>query len=145
MVMANIDLFDEFTAAAFAKLYEDFPRKTYLDARTISGDSVEDDFGQILDERGAPSKRFEIAKATIEWLIDTGYISSSAMHVWGARDAVLTPSALQVLSATPDSLTPTVTLGEKIVRHVKSGSWELAKEAVKTAFKVGVEVAIRHS
>lgn len=144
MVMANIDLFDEFAAKAFAKLYEEFPRKIYLDAREFSGDSAEDDFGRILDERGEPSKRFELAKATIEWLIANGYISSSAIHDWGARESVLTPSGLQVLNVAPDSLTPNVTLGEKIVRNVRSGSWALAKEAAKTAIKVGIDIMFRH-
>jgi hypothetical protein len=30
MAMSNIELFDEFTAAALAKLYESFPRKIGL-------------------------------------------------------------------------------------------------------------------
>lgn len=140
MTMANIDLFDEFTARALAELYEAFPRKTWLDARVLAGDSDVNEFGQVIDGHGQPSARFEIARATIEWLIDTGYIRAAEMDRYGAQQAVLTPAALLVLKAVPGSLKGHEAPGEKLVRLLREGSIALAKETAKAAISSGVGI-----
>lgn len=143
MRMANIDLFDEFTARALAVLYESFPRKCVLDARQLAGHLATDDYGGVLDDEGRPSLRFEIAKATIEWLTDTGYIRANGVTPWGLREAVLTPAGLVVLKASPESLKATETIGERIARFTREGSIELAREAAKAAISAGVGMVVR--
>lgn len=141
--MSNIELFDEYTARILAELYEAFPRKTFLDARSICGHQNIDEFGQVLDPEGKPSAHFEVAFATIDWLAETGYIRATDIRQFGARDAVLTAQGLLVLKASPESLTPTEAIGDKITRLVKAGSMGLAKEAAKAAISTGVTMLAR--
>ncbi len=83
--MTNIELFDEYTARVLAMLYENFPVRIGLDATKISGVKGFDDVGAPLDESGNPSIAFEICYATIEWLIDAGYIKvkNKSEHGYG--------------------------------------------------------------
>jgi len=73
-MMKNLDQFDEFAALIFAQLFDGFPVKQMIDARRFSGHADVDDYGGIVDERGQPSRRFAVAIATAEWLIDSGYV-----------------------------------------------------------------------
>jgi hypothetical protein len=136
--MKNIELFDEFVARILAGLYEHFPVKSGIDARVLSGHMETDQFGGILDERGEPSRKFEIALATIDWLVDTGYIRTGERRDWGYPQAVLTASGLEVLKASPESLKAREAIGDRIVRLVKDGSLGLAKEAAKAAISTGI-------
>ena len=136
--MANIELFDEYTARTFASLYESFPRKKVIDAREICGHSETDEFGSVLNRAGERSKHFEVAMATIEWLIETGYIRAAEMDQYGARDAVLTSQGLMVLKASPDSLKPVEGIGDRIARLVHNGSIDAAKEAANAAIALGI-------
>jgi hypothetical protein len=142
MAMSNIELFDEFTAAALAKLYESFPRKIGLDARILAGVDSVNEFGFIVDENGNPSMRFEIARATLEWLSETGYIRCTSTNQLGLNSAVLTPMGLSVLKATPTSIKPGETIGERLVRFAKDGSVALAKETAKSAIAAGVSMGL---
>lgn len=130
--MKNIELFDDFTARILADLYAGFPVKRRLDARKLSGHEAHDDFGRILDERGNPSKTFEIAHATIEWLWDTGYVRGDRMDQYGLGQAVLTPT----------SLTPGESTGEKLARLVREGAMDGARELVKAALVTGTAMGI---
>jgi hypothetical protein len=136
--MKNIDLFDEYVAVILAQLYEGFPVKRGIDARKISGHTEINDWGGVADEAGNPSRKFEIAYATIEWLVETGYIRAADRSQFGFSQAVLTASALEVLKASPDSLKVKEAVGERIVRFVKEGSLGLAKEAAKAAISHGI-------
>jgi hypothetical protein len=138
MAMQNIDLFDEYVAAALASLYESFPIKRFLDARALCGHADIDDYGAIVDDSGRPSKAFEVARATIEWLVETGYVRAGQRHPWGYSDSVLTAAGLEVLKASPESLKAKETLGEKLVRFSREGSVGLAKEAAKAAITTGI-------
>ena len=140
--MKNIELFDDHTARILADLYVSFPVKRRLDARKLSGHEAHDDFGRILDERGNPSKTFEIAHATIEWLWDTGYVRGDRMDQYGLGQAVLTPIGLAVLKATPTSLTPGESTGEKLARLVREGAMDGARELVKAALVTGTAMGI---
>lgn len=138
MWMANIDLFDEYTAAIFAKLFEAFPRKIAIDAREICGHEKCDDFGNVLNPEGNPSKQFEVALATIEWLRETGFIRVSSMHGQGAMGVVLTASALLVLKSTPESIKVSESWGERLVGFTRQGSFGLAKETAKAIIGASV-------
>lgn len=129
----NIECFDEFVARALAELYGRFPVKIFLDARKLSGDDGNDDFGRVVDSDGRPSKRFEIALATIEWLADSGIIRAGEPHTFGYYNVVLTAAGLEILQATPESLKVGESLGDRITRFVREGSLGFAKEAAKAA------------
>lgn len=133
----NMDLFDEYAAAILANLYEAFPVKKPLNAADYCGHMDVNDYGVPVDENGNPSKSFDIAKATIEWLIETGYIRSEGMWQYGSKGAVLTPMGLAVLKAAPESLTVRETTGDKLIRLIRSGSKDAAKDIVRSAITAG--------
>lgn len=138
--MTNIVLFDEYVARILATLYESFPVRIRLDARQISGMLEEDEFGVPIDERGKPSKAFDICMATIEWLIDTGYINSKDKDQYGYSWCVLTARGLEILKAVPESVKVQSSVGDKLVQLIKGGSIELAREAAKTAISAGIGI-----
>lgn len=136
----NMELFDEYAAKILAELYETFPVKKTLHAGEFCGHKDINDFGQPVDENGNPSKAFDIAFSTIEWLIETGYIRSDDRWQYGARHAVLTPMGLAVLKASPESLAVKETTGDKLVRLLRAGSADAAKDIVRSAIAGGVSL-----
>lgn len=143
--MKNIELFDEYAARIFAHLYQSFPVKTGIDARQLCGHSEHDDFGRVVDEQGEPSKSFEIAHATIMWLQDTGYIQGGAAHRWGLQQAVLSPMGLAVLKSVPSSLKAEESTGDRLAKLVREGSYEGAKDLVKSAITTGSAMLMKAS
>lgn len=140
--MNNITLFEEYAARILAELYSTFPVKRFVDAREVSGHSSIDDFGGIIDENGQPSKKFEIAIATIEWLADNRYIVVGSRHVWGFEAAVLTQAGLATLNASPDALNPKDTFGARLARFTRQGALGLARETMKAMIPVAVQNGI---
>ena len=137
--MQNIDLFNDYTAAILSKLYSQFPVKNGIDARQLCGHSDVNDFGLVLDERGQPSKAFEIAVSTMEWLTDYGYVSYANRTSYAFSQAVLTAKGLEHLRRSSDALKSKETLGERLTRFVSDGSKEFARETVKTLLSMGVD------
>lgn len=140
--MKNIDLFNDFAAAILAKLYEGFPVKAQLDARHFCGHGEIDDFGGVIDDFGRPSRAFDIALSTIEWLKDSGYIRSGVRNAYGWSDVVLTDRGLSLLRATPGVLKGKESLGDKLIRLVREGSKEMARESIKELISAGIENAL---
>ena len=131
--MTNIELFDRYAAAIFGELYESFPIKTDIDARKISGHAETNEYGAICDSTGRRSKEAEIAYATIEWLADTGYVrAKDKLYPFGYSQCVLTAEGLRLLKAVPDSVQIKTTVGDKLVRLLKEGSIEMAKDVVRS-------------
>ncbi|MEG9883838.1 MAG: DUF6378 domain-containing protein [Hyphomicrobiales bacterium] len=128
--MKNIELFDEYAARLFAELYKSFPTKTNLNACKLCGHSEIDEYGRILDERGEPSKAFDVARSTIEWLYEAGYIRGNGMGAMGLGQAVLSPMGLMVLKSVPASLKIEESVGDRLSKLVKEGTYEAAREAV---------------
>ena len=135
----NIELFDEYTARILSRLYERFPVKCPLDVGEITGHTETDEFGTIVAPDGRASKEAEIARATIEWLADTGYLrAENASLPFGYASCVLTARGLELLKATPRSVSLKETLGDRLVRLVRDGSMDLAKDAVRAAVALAV-------
>jgi len=133
----NIDLFDAYAAAILADLYEAFPVKIPLDATKYCGHGDIDEFGVPVDPNGNPSKAFDVAKSTIEWLMETGYIRGEGFWQYGAKPSVLTPMGLAVLKAVPESLNVKETTGDKLVRLTGAGASDAAKEVIRTTLATG--------
>lgn len=139
--MKNIDLFDDYTARILAEAFEAFPVKRTIRATTLCGHGEIDGFGQVVDASGQPSKFFEIAHATLVWLLETGYLRGE-IHPYGLENAVLTTQGLAVLKAVPGSLEPGEATGEKLARLVRQGSFDVARDVVKTAISAGARMAL---
>ena len=136
--MPNIDRFDQYVALILGKLYERFPVKTDLDARDLTEHRELDQDGTILAPNGQESKNALIAYATIEWLIDTGYVRANEPRPpIGFRGCVLTAQGLKLLKATPGSVRITETVGDKLVRYVAENALDLAKDLVKSVLAIG--------
>ena len=136
--MRNIDRFDEYAAVVLARLYEQFPIKTTLDVRRITGHAGVNEFGAICAPDGRESREAEIAWATIEWLADTGYLRASGSNPPAVfAGCVLTAEGLRLLKAVPDSVRAAETGGERIVRLIGEGALDLAKDIVRGLLSVG--------
>jgi len=138
-MMTNIELFDEYTARILALLYSSFPIRISLDAVDMSG-AVIDDFGAPADASGKRSKSFEVCFATIEWLMDAGYIDTQGDNGYAFAGCVLTARGLEVLKSVPESIQRKETIGERIVALIRSGSTDVAKEAAKAAISAGIGI-----
>ena len=138
MRMPNIDRFDKYVALILSRLYEQFPVKADIDVRRLTGHDEMDDTGVIRAPNGNESREAEIAYATIEWLIDTGYVRATEPHYpIGFRGCVLTAEGLRLLKAVPGSVQISETVGDKLVRFVREGALDLAKDLVKGALAIG--------
>jgi len=138
--MTNIDLFNSYTADVLSRLYAAFPVKVSLDVRVLSGHQEIDDYGAVITPDGHRSKEAEIAFATIEWLIESGYIRAGGKRPpLGFTDCVLTSSGLDILNAVPDGVRSGETWGGRLARLVREGSVDLAKEAVTALIRSGLD------
>ncbi|MDQ7091765.1 MAG: hypothetical protein Q9M50_14210 [Methylococcales bacterium] len=138
--MANIELFDEFVATILSYLYIKFPLESALDARELSGDKETDEYGTVLDNNKVRSMRFTICLATMEWLIETGYIRIKDKGQYGYGRAVLTSKGLEVLKSTPESISKNESIGDKLVKLMNEGSLQMAKEVAKAAVSFGIKI-----
>lgn len=136
--MRNIDLFNEYVAVILAQLYKSFPVKDDLDARKISGHEEEDEFGVIRAPDGRVSKEAEVAYHSVEWLVETGYVRSDEHRYLRAfGGCVLTTEGLRLLQATPESKKVTEAAGDKLVRLVREGIGDQARDAAKALMTLG--------
>ncbi|MEJ2002995.1 MAG: hypothetical protein P8X77_16745 [Maritimibacter sp.] len=135
--MKNIELFDDYTGAILALLYQSFPVPATLDARKLCGHGEIDEFGRIVDDMGRPSKSFEIAISTLGWLESAGFISSRQKNHYGHMQVTLTVQGLQLLNDVPDALKSKEPTGEKLVRFIREGSPGLARETEKAVIAAG--------
>lgn len=129
----NIDRFNQVASEAFAMLYSRFP---------IGCDFGPHDFDVPKDQFGGVTMEDAIfIKATVEWLVDEGYLrTSSAASISGAfHGAVLSGKGLAVLKLVPDALENSAPLGEQIQSAVKSGSIAVAKALLSTALDAGIK------
>jgi len=137
----NIELFDEYAARVLSQLYEQFPVKTGIDVRKLTGHVDTNEYGAILSPDGQRSRQAEIAYATIEWLVETGYIRcKKAAPPYGYSQCVLTAKGLEILKATPASVQSGKTIGDRLVQFVREGALDLAGDAVKAALAAGIKM-----
>ncbi|AQQ20632.1 hypothetical protein [Burkholderia cenocepacia] len=144
--MENIEKFDDLVARIFAYLYQHFPVKTNLvprefgieDSETVPGTG---DFGQVVLVNQAEVQFFY---DTVEWLYSAGYIhmlDNGRGHP--GRFVALSSKGLEVLKATPASLTLDKSLGEYLASNVKSGAADAVKKGVSMALSMGASLAFQ--
>src|SRR3990172_684900 len=110
--MSNMEDFNRGVALILAKLYKAFPQKSVIYVNQLdpnAGDETVKNFS-----------------ATIEFLAAEGFIrcGSSAGGGKAFANVVLTTKGLSILNSVPDSIKEKISLGNKIIDALKSGSKE---------------------
>ena len=136
----NIALFDQYVAQIFGRLYEHFPIPIALDACQLTGHHDVDEYARPIDAQGSLSQPFQVCKATIDWLIESGHLRVKDGNTYGYTDCVLTAKGLEVLKSVPDSVQVKTALGEKLVAALQRGATEIATELGKTAVRLGAGI-----
>lgn len=138
MSKGNIERFDTHTGQIFAYLYDHFPVPVTLDVRKFVENATR--WSEHLDME-VPTERADFFTATVRWLGDAGYIRSKKI-IGGflIEESVLTAKALEVLKATPDSLTG-ASIGEKMQEAASEGMLEALKGLANQALSRGVGMA----
>lgn len=143
MAKTNIERFDEIGADILAFLYESFPIPSnvgpevagltsikYLEYNPVTEDAVTE------GERDPETEFFE---ATLEWLVQSGFISKRPAAV-NRQVYVLTPYGLQALKHVPKPSLGSETLGEKLSAAAKAGTKSAASEILNQALSIGVQL-----
>ena len=144
MSASNIDKFNDLTGRVLGELYLNFPVPSNLAAEQFVESAVEwNDKRQM----SLPSKDAEFFIATTGWLVNAGYINGTVAAYTHLTDAVLTAKGLEVLNATPKSLTHPHSLREQLAEVAKEGSKEsfkgiLAEELVAGAKLIAPAVGL---
>lgn len=143
----NIDLFNEYVAIIFSRLYENFPVRQDLKAWEISGhscpkgyyDSIfapKDDSENVDEEQ---QKQMQIAFSTLDWLVENGYVRAHERGGLQCNGCLLTEKALKLLNSTPDGVQqPEETFGEILAGLLKEGGMDAAKVLVTRFFTSGL-------
>lgn len=134
MAVSNIEKFDDYAGRIFAELYQRFPMPYTLspgDFMEVTHHTHENGGGTFLSE----DAKFFVA--TSNWLISAGYVSATKQLTTGTREAVLTSKGLEILKATPHSVSQKSSLGEALISSVAEGGKDVTKGLVAQAFSLG--------
>ena len=139
--MSNIDTFNTVVGLILADLYEHFPVPIDLRAFDYALRS-----GLIADPSDIDIEDEVPVSASIEWLIEEGFIRSGTTDLSGglAPYCVLTQKGLQLLSI-PDVLNQKESMGEQIAHAAKSGTLEGLKELTKRVVCEGSKMLLEAS
>lgn len=142
MTASNIKRFDELTGQILSVLYESFPVPRVLLLKDLIPDGIS------FDERigfDVPNENGEFLFACIDWLTESGYLRfKDKVQATGYTECVLTAKGLEVLKATPDSLSTESSLGEQLVDASKTGAKSLIGDLAGQALSIGVKFATNH-
>ncbi|HEN5200271.1 MULTISPECIES: hypothetical protein [Klebsiella] len=138
MPHTNIDKFDEITGRIFAHLYCSFPEPFEIRTENYEEPVVtsEDEVAEVI----ARDYQRRFVANTVNWLIESGFISISSRTPNSFYNAVLTAKGLECLKKTPDSVSPSV--GKQLNDAVRSGSIEVIKNITNQVLSVGVAIAL---
>lgn len=143
MTASNIERFDEYAGAIFAKLYDTFPLPTELTPYQFVGANLREPARDGLGTVQNDNAYFFIS--CVDWLRSAGYLAIGGSYDDGTYlDCVLTAKGLEVLKAVPESLQSGPSLGEKLVDASKSGTKELMRGVVGEALSIGARMFTNH-
>ena len=127
MSQKNIEIFKAISALAYAELYDHFPRKTVIEPSKLAlalGDEYWDESQLKISENVSEYVRHKspagIAKPTIEWLAESGFIKYERYSDQGFLDVVLTAKGLEAIEAQ-----------ENGASNLLSAAADLAKDELK--------------
>ena len=138
--MKNIESFNIAVAEVFGKCYQAFPIR--IDVSVIEvGEAIYEalDPGCGHDMRNS---EYDIARASINWLIESGYLwHRNATHI-SFNAVTLSPKGLEVLNVIPKELQIKTTLGEELGKGVKEIGKDAALSLVKTTLSYGAKLVL---
>jgi len=140
--MKNIESFNIAVAEVFGKCYQAFPIR--IDVSVIEvGEAIQEALdpgcGHDNDMRNS---EYDIARASINWLIESGYLwHRNATHI-SFNAVTLSPKGLEVLNAIPKELQIQTTLGEELGKGVKEIGKDAALSFVKTTLSYGAKLVL---
>ncbi|HBC3450934.1 TPA: hypothetical protein KDY51_004851 [Vibrio parahaemolyticus] len=144
--MKNIDLFNLAVGEILGTCYESFPEREMLSVPIIFHKIK----GFYPEYTGEEATEFEfyahrIIKSTVEWLRDSGYLwveKEIVCEIYDFEGVVLTPKSLELLSALPESLDSTETVGEKLAKGLSKVGKDGSLHLIKTALAKGLELGL---
>lgn len=154
MSETNIDQFNEVTGEVFAHLYENFPIPVLLRPELFGIEEHlegEYDSWNGVTTGATPISKDEIIFGhTVQWLIDSGYLTSGRLPAGSMPEvrtyfdrARLTAKGLEVLNAIPENLTQREPIGQRLAEATKSGGKEILRSITTEALALGVQIAAR--
>jgi hypothetical protein len=138
MTTSNIEQFDAIVGQTFALLYEAFPLPITLPLVKYTGEGLVFEVDGFTGTELTPQAA--LVMASLDWLVESGYIRATVHPKSGLAKAVLTAKGLETLKVIPDSLT--TPLGERIKDAVKQGGVEIISTLVSQVFSVGATIGI---
>ncbi len=143
----NIELFDEYTARVFSRLYQSFPVKQTIDILEFFELGVPDKYqpGFVLNIKGErdifSEQNAKLAWHTLIFLKENGFVSIGRESPYTYfSDVTLTIKGLNVLQAEPDSIKPAKRIGNEIIGALNTGRLEAAKALVRQAIRLSLGV-----
>ncbi len=140
--MKNIESFNIAVAEVFGKCYQAFPIR--IDVSVIDvGEAIHEALGPgYEDDIYKRNSEYDIARASINWLIESGYLlHRNDTHI-SFNAVTLSPKGLEVLNAKPKELQIKATLGEELSKGVKVIGKDAALSFVKTALSYGAKLVL---
>lgn len=128
--MKNIELFDRYASVLLGRLYEKFPCRDVIFLSEIASEEI--------DPAEELTINLQIARDTLLWLADSGYLNYDKDNYYAFQGVVLTEKGLRLLREVPESLKSKKTLGERLINALKIGAEETAREILKTIISLGV-------
>ncbi len=136
--MNHIESFNRCAALIFDELYRSFPIRKQISSNSLP----EGIFSDLSDEDYVEAvKRKIIFERTGKWLVEADYIWAERVTESTIFGAVLSPKGLEVLKASPDSISTEHSLGERMGELVQQGSYSLLSKVVDKVLSIGVAIA----
>jgi hypothetical protein len=88
------------------------------------------------------STEYEIARESVNWLIESGYLWHRNATNMSFNAVTLSPKGLEVLNAVPKGIEVKTTLGEELGKGVKQIGKESALDFVKTTLTYGASLVL---
>jgi hypothetical protein len=139
--MNNIESFNIAIAETFGQCYQSFPVRVDISVVDL-GAAIRRAQGDESSDIDMRQEEYEIARESVKWLIDAGYLWHRNATNMDFRSVTLAPKALEVLNVVPDGLQGQQTLGEQLSKGIKEIGKDAALSIVKTSLSHGVSLVL---
>lgn len=142
--MENIEAFNIAVAEIFGKCYQVFPMRVVISDMAL-GDTIKFALNENAgSDVGMSDLEYTIARESVNWLIQAGYLWHRGESELTTDGVTLTPKGLEVLNAFPDGLKTHLTIGEQLSKGVKVLGKQVAIDFVKTSLSYGAKIVLGH-
>ena len=149
--MKNIEIFEALSGLLFAELYEYFPLPKAIDPTRLAlqlGDDYWDEAEQPLEETGQINEYVcykspaGLAKPSIEWLANTGFITYGDYHGGEFRNVCLTAKGLEAIRSAPGRENRLLNAAKNIVTGAAK---ESARDELRKVFSEMILWSVQNS